>query len=539
MIRLSWLTKVLFILLGAGGLWFSATPAACQGMAYFGPDPTATPDTGSGAPAGNAADLYAGAGSMTAQEALDHAKKAKHAADLGDPAEWYQIASDKGSAEAEFEVGINHWFGMAMKALAEKADKWDPDDCREYSALIRKSADQNYPPALNWMGGYYENDSCGLGTKDLSVARSYYEKAAALGNADAVTNLQKLNQTSSSPSVGSAPMDAGNKEAKKALEKGKAAADQKDYETANKWYRVAALKGNAEGEYRLGKALFIAAVADNLWNMKQKTQVTSETKIGAKNNEGLDWIRKSAEQGYAPAENSLGNYYEFGEFVGKDLEQAKSWYQKAADQGNADAVTALQKLNQATPASALAAGTSTGGGETLYQKGLDAQKAGQLQKALGFFKKSAALGNARAQAALGWLYCEGQGIKKDHYVTARKWFKKAADQGDGSGECGMGLIYLSGLGVKSDNAMSVDWLQKSAGHGYARGEYTLATCYQFGYGLAKDPVFGSTTANSLRKKQPWFRCRTRSRRLPRCTPSRERSYSQTNCDSVSRRWPIG
>ena len=209
------------------------------------------------------------------------------------------------------------------------------------------------------------------------------------------------------------------------------------------------------------------------------------------------------------------------------MEKAKQWLEKAAKQGNGEAKEMLSDLNSGiTPPYkgaflGLVDSQTTSGkdffpkryrrlepvfsrkkewktlpcarrapkapGHADYQKGLDAQKAGQLKKALGFFKKSAALGNARAQAALGWLYCEGQGIKKDHYVPVQKWFKKAADQGDGSGECGMGLIYLSGLGVKSDYGMAVDWLQKSADHGDARGEYTLATCYQFGYGLAKDP----------------------------------------------------
>ena len=55
--------------------------------------------------------------------------------------------------------------------------------------------------------------------------------------------------------------------------------------------------------------------------------------------------RKAAEQGYAQAQNNLGNCYAYGDGVQKDLTQAEFWYRKAADQGHAQAQEVLKILN--------------------------------------------------------------------------------------------------------------------------------------------------------------------------------------------------
>jgi hypothetical protein len=51
----------------------------------------------------------------------------------------------------------------------------------------------------------------------------------------------------------------------------------------------------------------------------------------------VEWFTKAAEQGYAPAQNSLGFCYEYGDGVEKDLKKAVEWYTKAAEQGDARA----------------------------------------------------------------------------------------------------------------------------------------------------------------------------------------------------------
>ena len=53
--------------------------------------------------------------------------------------------------------------------------------------------------------------------------------------------------------------------------------------------------------------------------------------------EAVKWYRKSAEQGYAYAQDNLGVCYENGQGVKQDYAEAVKWYRKAAEQGDADA----------------------------------------------------------------------------------------------------------------------------------------------------------------------------------------------------------
>ena len=46
---------------------------------------------------------------------------------------------------------------------------------------------------------------------------------------------------------------------------------------------------------------------------------------------GAEWVRKSAEQGFAPAQLVMGSILERGGIIPKSEVDAVSWYQKAAD----------------------------------------------------------------------------------------------------------------------------------------------------------------------------------------------------------------
>jgi TPR repeat protein len=60
--------------------------------------------------------------------------------------------------------------------------------------------------------------------------------------------------------------------------------------------------------------------------------------------EAVVWYRKSADQGYALAQNNLAMKYTFGEGVAQDYAKAAKWYHLAADQGNAIAQRNLGEL---------------------------------------------------------------------------------------------------------------------------------------------------------------------------------------------------
>src|SRR3954451_534250 len=57
--------------------------------------------------------------------------------------------------------------------------------------------------------------------------------------------------------------------------------------------------------------------------------------------QAIAWIRRAADQQFAPAEFQMGQVYDFGFGVPQDDPQALAWYRRAADHGSAPAQRAL------------------------------------------------------------------------------------------------------------------------------------------------------------------------------------------------------
>ena len=72
-------------------------------------------------------------------------------------------------------------------------------------------------------------------------------------------------------------------------------------------------------------------------------------------------------------------------------------------------------------------------------------------------------GNARAQAMLGFMYQNGQGVPQS-YELAVDWYERSAQQGDPNGQYLLGLMYDKGLGVSVDVVLAQKWLNLAAAH---------------------------------------------------------------------------
>ena len=120
--------------------------------------------------------------------------------------------------------------------------------------------------------------------------------------------------------------------------------------------------------------------------------------------EGVEWIRKAAQQRLAPAEYHLGQVYEFGFTVARDDRAALDWYRKAAEDGSAAAARAIGEF---------------------YLKGRGV--AADAAEAARWFRRAADGDDLRAQSQLGQLYFDGTGVPRD-YGSAYVWFAIAAGQ---------------------------------------------------------------------------------------------------------------
>jgi tetratricopeptide (TPR) repeat protein len=114
---------------------------------------------------------------------------------------------------------------------------------------------------------------------------------------------------------------------------------------------------------------------------------------------------------------------------------------------------------------------------------------GDYATALRWYRKAADQGNASAQANLGWMYENGQGISQDS-AEALRWFRKAADQGDAWAQNNLGVLYRSGsrTSVPQDYAESLHWFRRAADQGYAIAQYNLGRLYEDGRGVPQDKV---------------------------------------------------
>ena len=86
---------------------------------------------------------------------------------------------------------------------------------------------------------------------------------------------------------------------------------------ARDWFESAARDGNAKGQVNLGEFLLLASPPDST--------------------NAFLWLKRSAEQGYAPAQHDLGSMYELGVGVTVDRVEEFKWLELAADGGSKDA----------------------------------------------------------------------------------------------------------------------------------------------------------------------------------------------------------
>jgi len=148
-----------------------------------------------------------------------------------------------------------------------------------------------------------------------------------------------------------------------------------------------------------------------------------------------DWLLRSAEQGYAPAQEMMGMSY-MG--ANGDYGKADMWLRRAAEQGNAEAQFWLGAF---------------------YEQGRIGTT--DYREAFKWLRKAATQGHPDAQVTLAQMYEDGEFVSQN-YLLAATWYRKAAEHvpdlgGAGQGRNNLGLLYLSGLGVPKNYVLAYMW----------------------------------------------------------------------------------
>jgi len=264
----------------------------------------------------------------------------------------------------------------------------------------------------------------------------------------------------------------------------------KDYDVAVLKFRQAAEKGNARAKYMLGICCYDGTGADEDWDAafrffyeagKQdypdalyRLGVCCEQAVGTERDmeKALFCWGKAAKLGHAEAQRRMGELAitEFGEY-----DDGIEWLRRSAEQGNPFAMRFLGFV---------------------YDGKDKAESDDWYREAAGALYKAAKQGDPRAQHDLAGLYREGIGVAKDS-AEADKWFalaaknyRAAAEQGDPEAQYMLGGFYMKGVGVEKDEAEAVKWFRLAAEQGYMKGKALLGLAYFEGRGLKKDEEEG-------------------------------------------------
>ena len=110
---------------------------------------------------------------------------------------------------------------------------------------------------------------------------------------------------------------------------------------------------------------------------------------------------------------------------------------------------------------------------------------GDYQKAHAIWQQQAELGAAEAQAWLGAMYANGDGVDVND-ETALHWYEQAAEQDYPMAQANVGAMYFMGQGAEKDINKAIQWLTKAADNGDVNGLFNLAVLYSKGEGVEEN-----------------------------------------------------
>jgi TPR repeat protein len=120
--------------------------------------------------------------------------------------------------------------------------------------------------------------------------------------------------------------------------------------------------------------------------------------------------------------------------------------------------------------------------------------AGNYAKSLQETRPLAEKGDPRSQYAMGVLYENGYGVRKDLQLAAA-WYLKAAEKGNTDAEFNLGAMYEHGVGMPVNYSQAARWYRPAAEQGDIDALSNLGVLYQGGKGVPQDKVLAMALYN--------------------------------------------
>ena len=334
---------------------------------------------------------------------------------------WYIKAAEAGHRTAQMALGEIYENGDVVKRDFKKAVYW-----------YEKSAPNNTPYAKERLRFIYGNN---LANKSDANATS----AKIITSAEVDGYLNKIEKNTNWIEPGNAESDVSYKEGKELLDSWDFDVSGGERYTHPKIIRALELlsqssdQGNAKASYLMAIAYLYKNTQNSSANIWPDASV---------------WLKRSADFGYLKAQKKLAKEFSSGANIVQSFPQAAYWNMKASEQGDKDATSYLEFLllsgsvnYDEIPKKSVAAQLRMSAKE-LFFAGLEAGYKKNFSKAETLLLQSAKEGNVGAQAALGKMYYNGEGVPRS-IEKAFKWYGKAGGNGDEQSQYMMGYLWDS------------------------------------------------------------------------------------------------
>ena len=231
--------------------------------------------------------------------------------DYKEAVKWYRKAAKQGNFEAQYSLGEIYQEGKGI-----------PQDYTESVKWYRLAAEQGYSEAQSNLGDMYRN-SQGV-PQDNEEAIKWFRLAAEQGYSEAQSNLGDMYRNGQGVS--------------------------QDYKESDKWYRLAAEQGNFEAQRSLGLMYKNGVGVPQEENVsKEEIELDDDQKSEMEKKkqdykESIKWFTKSAEQGDSKSQYNLGEIYQEGKVVPKNMVKAYMFFNLAAVNGDEVKIKSRNKV---------------------------------------------------------------------------------------------------------------------------------------------------------------------------------------------------
>ena len=389
------------------------------------------------------------------------------------------------------EIGIKEDFSESLLAmdilrklnLLESDEKYQIDLCKKYvSEEVDELSLRNDLLKTYFMGTKGINGNQNINRYDFLLDLLYNLKSA---------EDQLLLVDHSSANKYTVYINQENqREAVRLYEDGKKALEEKDYDSAYKFFQQSTNLGSIDAIYELSECYY--------WGRG----------IDIDYDKAIELIKYGLDKGNDNCLFLMGRAFHFGNGIELNIKKAKEYYKDAIRecsdkivigkaQGNLANILWEEVDSEETKNNVInlyKESIKNGSTISMYNLGYYFDNGYNVKRdymvAYDYYRMAAEQNHTNAQAELGWMYEKGNGVSQDYYKSAY-WYDLAAKNNHLVAMINLGNHYMNGNGVECNKEKGFSLYMKA----YALRKndesvstllYLIANCYEFGNGVSKD-----------------------------------------------------